>query len=533
MRMVEKQGQTSLSQYKKSKIDCKTWLKTHMPFLFDWKSVFYFGIFLFLLAVAWSLNLLLENNGTTLLGWDYTWQFVSFAYEFHDQWRVFFSTGHFTLYDSTIWLGLDNIGSNSYYSLFDPFLFITVLFPRSWVPYVFAVSTFLKIAVSGLLMRWYLRYLGVSEAASRLGAVAYAFSGYMMFMYGFPTTVSSCVYIPLILLGIDKVIRDRKPYCLVVGLFLLGITSFFFLVVACIFGVCYALWRYFWSFKSRNARDNVTVIILGVASFAIGILMCAWTIFPSLRQTALSGRSSSIGSAYLSAIISSLKSHDLKSFFSFVFEPVGDAPTRELMGLISFFFPSGGYIYLPLIHTAYDSWTASIFCYTPFIILFFTGIIVSIKKHRWDHIIAVLICFFLVFTNLAYFLFYAFSGNGYGRWFIMLSPLIILYGSWTFDEARKEPRWVRFLGSAFSLLCTILAYFLITAVITGKSWANPNQLTYWPHSYEAPTEVIGSGNAVWYVYAQCAYILAEGVLFIAFSAKNGCPTLGSGCFALK
>jgi hypothetical protein len=523
--MEQEKGNLSISDYKKQKRVGNGWLRTHAPFLFNWKSVFYFGVFLFALSIAWAANLLYENSGTSLLGWDYSWQFIPYAYDFYDQWHVFFSTGHFPLYDSTIWLGLDNIGSNSYYSLFDPFLVILIIFPRSWIPVLFAFSTFLKFMVAGLLMRWYLRYHGINEVTSRLGAIAYAFSGYMMFMYGFPTTVSACTYIPLILLGIDKVVRDQKPYCLISGLFLLGITSFFFLVVACIFGVCYALWRYFWSFKSRKAKDNVKVMIIGVLSFAIGMMMCAWTLLPSLRQTSLSGRSSSIGSAYLSAVISSLKSHDFKSFFMFIFEPVGDHPMRELMGLISFFFPSGGYLYLPLAQSGYDAWTASIFCYTPFIIFFFTGILISVKKQKWNHIIAILLCLFCVFTNFSYYFFYAFSGNGYGRWFIMLSPLIILYGCWAFDTARTEPSWVRFLGGAISLLCTLLAFFIIKETIKSESWedGNPFSLTYWQSSYESLEEVKDSPNVLWYVYAQVGYIIVESVLFVAFNAKKWMP----------
>ncbi len=521
--MEEKQNAHSLTEYKKNRFSCKTWLKVHAPFLFDWKSVFYFGVFLFLLAIAWSFNLLIENSGTSMLGWDYTWQFVSFAYDYYDQWHVFFSTGRFPLYDTTIWVGLDNIGSNSYYSLFDPFNFLFIFFPRSWIPVLFSFATFLKLMCAGLIMRWYLRYLGISEGASRIGATALAFSGYMMFMVGFPATVSCCVYVPLILLGIEKVIREKKPYCLVIGLFLLGITSFFFLVVACIWGVCYALWRYFWSFKTRSGKDNVAVILLGVASFAVGLLMSAWTLLPSLRQSTLSGRSVSIGSAYLSSIVSSLKSHDLKSFFQFIFEPVGDHPTRELMGLVSFFYPTGGYIYLPLLHTGYDAWTASIFCYTPFIILFFTGVIISIKQHKWNHIIAILICLFLLFTNFSYFFFYAFSGNGYGRWFIMLVPEIILYGCWAFDQARQEPKWVRFTGSVLSLLGTMGTYILINKIMTTTAWPNPNELTYWPSSYTAPEGVDGSANALWYIYLQCGYILVEGVIFVIFNAKKWMP----------
>lgn len=524
----------SLKDFKKEKVNFSSWLRKHAPFLFDWQSTFYFGVFLFALAVLWSINLLFENSGTSMMGWDYSWQYVPFAYDFWDQWHVFFSTGRFPLYDATIWLGLDNIGSNSYYSLFDPFLAVMALFPRQCIPWLFSVATFLKLMVSGLLMRWYLKYHGISEAASRIGATALAFSGYMMFMVGFPTTVSACVYIPLILLGIDKIIREKKPYCLVIGLFLLGITSFFFLVVSCIWGVCYAMWRYFWTVKSRNAKDNVLVILMGVASFALGLMMCAWTILPSIRQSALSGRSESIGSAYFSSILSSLKSHDLKSFFMLIFEPVGDHPYRELMGLVSFFFPSGGYLYLPLIHTGYDAWTASIFCYTPFIICFFTGIILSIKQRKWNHLIAILLCVFLVFTNFSYFFFYAFSGNGYGRWFLMLVPEIILYGCWAFDEARKEAMPIRFLGAALSLICTLGAYFLINAVIKeGVTYPNPNELTYWLSDFVAPGNVSKGQNALWYVFAQVGYILAEGIIFIVFNAKKWMPQAMLGLLSVE
>ena len=37
-------------------------------------------------------------------------------------------------------------------------------------------------------------------------------------MAGFPVTVSACAVSPLILLGIEKVIKERKPTTLIFGL---------------------------------------------------------------------------------------------------------------------------------------------------------------------------------------------------------------------------------------------------------------------------------------------------------------------------
>ena len=65
----------------------------------------------------------------------------------------------------------------------------------------------------------------------------------------------------------------------------------------------------------------------------------------------------------------------------------------------------------------------------------------SVRQKRWDHLIAILLCLYLVFTTFAYYFFYAFTGNGYGRWFIILVPEIILYGCWAFDDRQKQPKY--------------------------------------------------------------------------------------------
>ncbi|MCF0112908.1 MAG: hypothetical protein HUJ60_02915, partial [Bacilli bacterium] len=52
------------------------WMHKHMPFLFRWDSVFYFGLFVFLLGFAWTAYSLFTDSFTQLLNWDYTWQYV-------------------------------------------------------------------------------------------------------------------------------------------------------------------------------------------------------------------------------------------------------------------------------------------------------------------------------------------------------------------------------------------------------------------------------------------------------------------------
>ncbi|MBQ9457458.1 MAG: YfhO family protein [Bacilli bacterium] len=509
----------------------------HFPGLFHIGSTFYFALFVIFLSMAWMGYALITNEFTQMLNWDYTWQFLPFAYDYHDAWRTFFATGHFPLYDGNVFLGTDNIGSGSYYGLFDPFVVALILFPRAALPQAYAILTFLRFAVSALLMRSYLKYLGTSEWVARIGAIAYAFSGFATFMSGFPNVLTATVYIPMILWGIERVIKEQKPGVLIWGIFLEGITSFFYLVVVCIWGVFYALWRYFWTIKSRDRRANVCTIVLGVCSFAAGLMLCAFTWIPSVRESALSGRASSIGSAYLHAVLNSLKSHDFASFFGFIFEEVGDHPGRELMGLISFFFPTGGFTRLPLANSGYDAWTAALFCYTPLLIAFTMALLHSLRLRKWNHIIAVLLCAYLCFTNMAYFMFYAFSGNGYGRWYIVLVPVIIAYACWGLEQRGESSRAIPILASLLTLAGTIIVYYVADAVLKGVKFEasiyNVHGTTYWQSEYHTASEIYDGVYAAWFFYYQLALIFIETVVLLVGYRKQWLPKALFGCLTVE
>ena len=516
--------------------------KKHMPFLFDAHSLFYFVLALLVLSMLWMGYSLYTNYFTQLYGWDYEIQYVSFYYSYWDSWHEFFRTGHFILYDNTTYLGTDNIGSNSYYGLFDPFVAIMVLFPRSSMPQMTAVVTWFKLMAAALFMRSYLKYMGISEWTARLGAVALAFSGYVNFFVGFPSFVSAVTYMPLFLWGIEKTMRERKPYLLCLAIFLEEITNFMLLVPMCIWGVLYALWRYFQTIKTRNWKGNVGVIFLGVGAFAVGLMLGAWSFLPSFRETSLSGRASSIGTAYLHSLRDSLKTMNLAEFFRLLFTQVGENPGRELMALVSFFYPTGSYLYLPLMYpsfgsqggTPYDAWTSSIFVYTLFAILFFLAIMNSIRKKKWSHLVAVAFVCYLLFTTFAYYGFFAFSGNGYGRWYFVLIPEIIYYGCWAFDDRKEQPSWFTSVASLLALGMTVFTYFLTILVLKGKTFNNPNNLTYFPIYYATAFEDVIHGSTInasykwtetldprgWYIPYQICMVLLNGA-FLVLSTYAG------------
>ena len=501
----------------------KKWRFAIPSFLKRWDSLFYFAIFVLILSIAWSGYAVAMNHGAQTMNWDYTFQFVPLAYDFYDNWKTLLTTGHFPLYSNQVFIGTDNIGSNSYYGLFDPFLIPMILFPRNFIPQYFLIATWFKFMVTALFMRAYLRYMGIKEWTARLGALALTFSGYMNFMMGFPSFVSALTYLPLMLLGIEKAIKERKPYILALSVFLEGITSFFFLVVFCIFGVLYAMWRFFTTLKQRSAKENWTVLAIGVAGYALGLCLCAFSVIPSLRESALSGRASSIGGAYLDSLLAALKNFDLRSFFALMFQEVGVHPAREWLVVLSFFFPTGGFTSLPLAHTSYDAWTASLFVYTPFIILFFVALSNSILERKWHHLLAVFVFAFFCLTNFAYFFFFAFTGNGYGRWQMVVIPLLIYYGCYGFDRRKNTPRFVPLIAAGMALLFTIIIYFATETMLKGETFTKVNGMSYWQSTYIVASQHYNGLQSEWYLYYQVGWVVLEAFLMFVGHRKKWLP----------
>ena len=541
---MENDETVKLSELSSQKRSFKAFLRAKCPYLFDPRSTFYFAIGLALIGFLWMAYSLVYNSFTQLYGWDYSSQFVTMAYGFHDTWQNFFKTGYFELYSTNTYIGVDQIGANAYYGLFDPFLlFAYIVTPRSWIPQMFAILTVAKGVVGGLSMRWYCRYLGMKEASSRVAGLAFAFNGYINFMVGFPSTVSAAVLIPLVLLGIEKVLKERRPYLLAISLFLMGMTSFFFLVVICIFGAFYAMVRFFMTFKDRDRlSEHFSTIGLGVLGFAAGIMLGSWVLFPSLRESVLSGRTASIGALYLDELLSSIKNFDVGSFFASMFQMVGNHPIREMQGITSFLFPTCNYLWLPLARPtngqSYDAWTASLFSYTPIVILFFIALVSAIRRKKIGELLLFALFSYLVFTNFAYYAFYAFAGDGYGRWYIALLPIIIYYGARELDRIREEPHWVVATGCVVTLALSVLVWCLYALYFNGMYFEIPEgqKVTYWVYRYAYPGYGERDGiihSLSWMVYYQFFLYGTGSVLFLLFRNRKWLSKALMGMIAVE
>ena len=451
----------------------QTKFKEKFAFLYDKHSFFYYVLVLILVGLSFFGYALITEKFTTPFSGDFAQQYYAFEYNFYDDWWTFFKTGHFPFYDSNTFLGADNVISNTYYGLFSPFTFPILFFPRSFVPQAMAFMTIAKLVTGALLFRIYLKYMGASETSARIFSIAYAFMGWTAYYLWFNNFTEVLAFFPLILFGIEKIIRQKQIWFCSLGFFLMGLGNYFFLLTFGIFGVVYATFRFFQTIKERggwkNYKDHLLVIGLGILGFALGYLMCAVVMIPAVIGSFGISRTST-SSEYLGALKAAFAAKDYGKVSEIVFtwwhpwvvsgyKTPADFEFIAYYPLVSYFYPTLSCRYVNIIPcNMFENAGSSIFFFTPCIIMFGGCMYRSFRNVKISHFIAMGICVLCLFVPFFYFLSGAFTNN-YGRWEIVVPALGLTYIALNFDHRNEIPKWTILASGLLALTAMILLYF--------------------------------------------------------------------------
>ena len=118
-------------------------------------------------------------------------------------------------------------------------------------------------------MKKLLRYIGVSEKVSTLVSMAYAFSGWSLFYLWFNHFLEITICLPLVLLGLEKLLKEKKVTFLIVSLFISAITNYYFFIMICFTSVIYAVYRFFQYAKNYTLKEAFGVMGLGLVSYIV------------------------------------------------------------------------------------------------------------------------------------------------------------------------------------------------------------------------------------------------------------------------
>lgn len=389
------------------------------------KELYFQTFFLALVAAALVfVPYMILDDGYFLYFGDFNAQQVPFYQMCHERVR----SGDF-FWNWNTDLGVNFIGSYSFYLIGSPFFWLTIPFPNWMVPYLMGPLLILKFACAALTAYLYIRRFNKAPLGALLGGMLYAFSGFSVYNVFFNHFHEAIVFFPLLLLALELFIAENRRGPLIFATFICALSNYFFFVGMAVFCVIY----WFVRILSGCWKMNLGKLVALVFEVALGAALAGIILSP----------------AFLSVMQNNRVSERLYGWDAFLY-----GRNQRLLNIIEvFFFPPD----LPARPVFFDNSNAkwgSLGAWLP--VFSMTGVIawVRTKKKNWLSrvliVSAVMAC--VPILNSAFF---AFNASYYARWFYMPILLICLATVLTIEDRQID------LEGGFKITSIITAIFIL------------------------------------------------------------------------
>ena len=151
--------------------------------------------------------------------------------------------------------------------LSSPFNIVLFFFRKENIVMAFSIVIALKTIFSATFMSYYLKKTFKKDGIlTSIFGILYAFSGYFCAYYWNIMWLDGMVFLPIIMLGINKIIDEENPFTYVISLAIMLFANYFIGYMICIFSVFYFLGYFLYrrNFKIKNILKKF--IMFGISS---------------------------------------------------------------------------------------------------------------------------------------------------------------------------------------------------------------------------------------------------------------------------
>ena len=218
--------------------------KKKRPYHLIWSFVLPFGLMLAIYAALGAYPF----GKSSVLVLDLNGQYVYFFEALRD---IVWGDGSL-FYSFSRAMGGEFLGLYAYY-LASPLSYIVALFPQHMILEALYLMLILKCGLSGFTFGYYLYKNNVTKnkAAQVMFSCMYALSAYGVVMQHNTMWFDCVILLPLIALGIEKLIKERKYKMFTISLALSILSNFYIGYMVCIFVFIYFFFYYF----SRSGKE--------------------------------------------------------------------------------------------------------------------------------------------------------------------------------------------------------------------------------------------------------------------------------------
>lgn len=220
-------------------------------------------------------------------------------------------TLRFPMWDVSAGLGEDILQTMHYYGVGEPIMLLAALLPPSRTDYLYCFIYIARLYMGGLAFSWFSLWHGNRKFATMLGSFVYIFSGYSLtlamkhLMFGVPIA-----FFPLILLGADKVIKEKKAAMFILSTAFAALSNIYFFYAQMVFAVIYCLYRLVRMKDGFGRNDYIRTILRLLLSGICALLAAAVVLLPELALLLAESR---VGRGYPYTL-----TYGLKYYFEYI-----------------------------------------------------------------------------------------------------------------------------------------------------------------------------------------------------------------------
>ncbi len=187
-------------------------------------------------------------------------------------------------------------------SLADPTYLLLYLMGADHLAYGIILTELIKIFLAGLFFYQFLKLLNLSRTAIIIGALLYAFSGFMIAGGSWYNFSTEAMYLALLLWGFERLIQKGSWFLFPIAIALIAIYQTFNVYLYGLFLITYFLFR-FLTDESFNLKRCVSIIFQLAGLTVLGLLISSFFLFVNI-QTLLDSPRVSGNSAYFQKLMS-------------------------------------------------------------------------------------------------------------------------------------------------------------------------------------------------------------------------------------
>lgn len=248
------------------------------------------GIFFITFAVAFvimfsafAFNGMYPFGDRQILVIDAWHQYYPFLMEYHAK----LQSGGSLLYNHNIGLGVNFMLLGAYYTN-SPLNLLSILVPHSLIREFMLVATVTKIGLASAFMAILLYYLyGKKNITTMVFGLMYGFSAFFMGYYWCIMWLDSAALLPLIILGMHKVLRGENEALYIITLALAIISNYYIAFMICLFVAFYYIYLCFTQYKPYDLVNFLSQSFYILFYSVLGVALSAFVLIPTASGMSL------------------------------------------------------------------------------------------------------------------------------------------------------------------------------------------------------------------------------------------------------